>query len=56
MGNYPVLGSIGFQMAKKMKKEFIKMVKREEYGSLEDTNGKKNIDKIDKFLSEINKV
>ena len=25
-------------------------------GSLEDTNGKKNIDKIDKFLSEINKV
>ena len=25
-------------------------------GSLEDANGKKNIDKIDKFLSEINKV
>ena len=25
-------------------------------GSLEDTSGKKNIDKIDKFLSEINKV
>ena len=25
-------------------------------GSLEDTNGKKNIDKIDKFLSEINRV
>ena len=25
-------------------------------GSLEDSNGKKNIDKIDKFLSEINKV
>ena len=25
-------------------------------GSLEDTNGKKNIDKIDKFLTEINKV
>ena len=25
-------------------------------GSLEDTNGRKNIDKIDKFLSEINKV
>ena len=25
-------------------------------GSLEDTSGKKNIDKIDKFLSEVNKV
>ena len=44
MGSYPALGSIGFQMDRKMKKESIKMVKKVEYGTGGIETVKKNIE------------
>ena len=43
MGSYPALESIGFQMERKMRKESIKMVKKEEYGMGGIGTVKKNI-------------